>query len=315
VTGIILMYHRVAEAQEDTFDLAVAPQRFDAHVEYLQNLGRVVPLVDILVPSEHLQVAITFDDGYADNATAAAPPLAEAGLPATFFITTGRIGGQHFWWDRLSAGLVADYSKPAGIDVTVAGRDLWLALDDEQACLTSLAFLHQRLQPLPPDEILTVVGELLDRLEAPPPPDDALTMTPEQVLALDALPLVDIGAHTRTHLQLGGQHPSLQRDELQGSMADLTSLLGHPISSFAYPFGDPRSVGDVAPRLAREAGYALACSTTHGAVKRRSDRYVLPRLTVRDWEGSELAAQIRRLSSPDHVRPAAVGRPGSRKRS
>jgi peptidoglycan/xylan/chitin deacetylase (PgdA/CDA1 family) len=297
VTGVILMYHRVAEARQDCFDIAVAPQRFDDHLRYLTGLGWVVPLADILIPTKTLQVAITFDDGYADNATTAAPLLSEAGLPATFFITTGRMGGQHFWWDRLSAGLVTDYPKPTGIDVTVGGRDLWLALDDQQACRTSLAFLHQRLQPLPPDEILTVVGELLDRLEAPPPPDDALTMTPEQVLALDAMPLVDIGAHTRTHLQLGGQHPSLQREELQGSMADLTSLLRHPVSSFAYPFGDPPSVGAEAPRLAREAGYALACSTTHGAVKRRSDRYVLPRLNVRDWEVSELAAQIRAVSS------------------
>jgi peptidoglycan/xylan/chitin deacetylase (PgdA/CDA1 family) len=297
VTGVILMYHRVAEAQLDSYDLSVAPRRFDAHLEHLQSLGRVVPLSDILVPSEELKVAITFDDGYADNATAAAPSLVEAGLPATFFITTARLDGQHFWWDRLAAGLVADYPKPAGIDVAVGGRDLWLALDDEQACRTSLAFLHQRLQPLPPDEILVVVEEVLDRLEAPAPPDDALTMSPDQVLALDAMPLFEIGAHTRTHLQLGGQRTSLQRDELRGSMADLNALLGHPVSSFAYPFGDRVSVGDQAPRLVREAGFALACSTTHGPVRRRSDRYALPRLNVRDWEAPELADQIERLSS------------------
>jgi peptidoglycan/xylan/chitin deacetylase (PgdA/CDA1 family) len=52
-------------------------------------------------PTQRAQVAITFDDGYADN-RAAAVILAAAGLPATFFITVGRIGERReVWWDRL----------------------------------------------------------------------------------------------------------------------------------------------------------------------------------------------------------------------
>jgi len=36
----------------------------------------------------------------------------------------------------------------------------------------------------------------------------------------------------------------------------------------------------------------LACGTDTGAVGRRSDRYLLPRLNVEDWEGEEFAARI-----------------------
>jgi peptidoglycan/xylan/chitin deacetylase (PgdA/CDA1 family) len=296
VTGVILMYHRVAEPIEDAYSLAVSPKRFTEHVEHLARRGGVVPLAEIAQPADALKIAITFDDGYADNATTAAPELAAASLPATYFVTTGRLGGQHFWWDRLSTGLLGAQPRPQGIDVTVGDRSLWLALNDLQAARTSLRFLHRRLRPLPPDELAATVDHLLHRLGATEPPADDCTMTVEQLRVMGQLPMVEIGAHTRTHVQLGGQSKELQRSEVIGSITDLSGVLGRPITSFAYPFGSPEAVGDVAPRLAREAGCVLACSTLHGAVRRSSDTYQLPRLNVRDWNAAELAASIEQIA-------------------
>jgi peptidoglycan/xylan/chitin deacetylase (PgdA/CDA1 family) len=296
VTGVILMYHRVAEPIEDAYSLAVSPQRFTEHVEHLARRGGVVPLAEIAQPADTLKIAITFDDGYADNATRAAPELAAASLPVTYFVTTGRLGGQHFWWDRLSTGLLGAQPRPQGIDVTVGDRSLWLALNDLQAARTSLRFLHRRLRPLPPDELAATVDDLLHRLGATEPPADDCTMTVEQLHVMGQLPMVEIGAHTRTHVQLGGQSKELQRSEVIGSITDLSGVLGRPITSFAYPFGSPQAVGDLAPRLAREAGCVLACSTVHGAVRRSSDTYQLPRLNVRDWNAAELAASIDQIA-------------------
>jgi peptidoglycan/xylan/chitin deacetylase (PgdA/CDA1 family) len=292
MTGVILMYHRVADEPGDPYGLAVTPDRFARHVEHLHRRGGVVPLLDITTPSRATQVAITFDDGYADNVTTAAPLLAGAGLPASYFITTGRLGGQHFWWDRLAVGLVGQYDKPLGVDVSVAGRDLWLALDTPEACLLSLQFVHRRLRPLPPDELLATVEELLAVLGAPAPPDDARTMSTSQLLELSALPGVDIGAHTRTHLQLQDQSRALQEEEVAGSVADLTTILGHPVTSFAYPFGSDGAVGSLAPGLTRDAGCLVACTTEPGPVVSRSLPHLLPRLNVRDWEVDQLAAAI-----------------------
>ena len=251
-------------ADRGCVQLGRVAQRFTEHVEHLARGGGVVPLAEIAQPADALKIAITFDDGYADNATRAAPELAAASLPVTYFVTTGRLGGQHFWWDRLSTGLLGAQPRPQGIDVTVGDRGLWLALNDLQAARTSLRFLHRRLRPLPPDELAATVDDLLHRLGATEPPADDCTMTVEQLRVMGQLPMVEIGAHTRTHVQLGGQSKELQRSEVIGSITDLSGVLGRPITSFAYPFGSPEAVGDVAPRLAREAGCVLACSTVHG---------------------------------------------------
>jgi peptidoglycan/xylan/chitin deacetylase (PgdA/CDA1 family) len=96
--GVILMYHSISK-RKDYFS-STLPEDFAAQVEYLARSGRpVIALSEIirrLRAGEPLRgaVAITFDDGYRDNYTAAFPVLQRYSLPATIFITTGLIG-QH----------------------------------------------------------------------------------------------------------------------------------------------------------------------------------------------------------------------------
>jgi peptidoglycan/xylan/chitin deacetylase (PgdA/CDA1 family) len=67
------MYHRVAEPADDPYALAVRPAHFEQHVEHLRRRADVVPLTDWFEPSRAARIAVTFDDGYVDNATTAAP--------------------------------------------------------------------------------------------------------------------------------------------------------------------------------------------------------------------------------------------------
>lgn len=297
MSAVILMYHRVANVANDVYGIAVTPERFAAQVDSLVAAGNVVPLSEVTAPGRAGRTAITFDDGYVDNALTAAPLLQAAGLPATYFITTGRLGGRRFWWDRLADALLGGHPLPDGADVEVDGRALWLSLADPAARTASLLFLHRRLRPLPPDELAAVVDKVLRGLGTPEPPPDEVSMTVAQLRALADLPHATVGGHTRTHLQLAGQSVALQRDEVAGSLEDLRTLLGRPVSTFAFPFGSRSAVGDVAPGLAREAGCVLACSTDRAAVSASSDPYRLPRLDVRDWTGAELAEQISRVTA------------------
>ena len=290
--SLILMYHRVADIPHDPFDLAVHPDRFAAHVEHLSDLGRTVPIEDVTAGHSAGGVAITFDDGYADNATVAAPMLDAAQLPATWFITAGRLGRRRFWWDRLIEALLGPHPLRDSVDIQIAGRDYWLDLRGAMARTTAVRFLHTRLRPLPPGELEAAVDELVLRMGAPAPGQDDLTMTVEQLRELAGRPLQEVGAHTRTHVQLGGQPEHLQRAEVLGSVHDLSTLLQTPVRTFAYPFGVPDAVGTRAPRLVEEAGCVLACTTSSGVVGRRSRPHLLPRFHVRDWTREEFAAHL-----------------------
>jgi peptidoglycan/xylan/chitin deacetylase (PgdA/CDA1 family) len=121
---LVLLYHRVAHLDHDPYGFAVHPDRFAEQCDVLRRRGDVVPLRD--ANGTRSQVAITFDDGYADNCREACDILAAAGLPATFFITAGRLGQRsEVWWDRLEQ--IVTRCEPAGgyIDVEFDGRRLW----------------------------------------------------------------------------------------------------------------------------------------------------------------------------------------------
>ena len=117
--GVILMYHRIAEVAHDPWGICVSPANFNEHVQVLHRC-RCVSLTQIVAgePAGR-RIAVTFDDGYADNLYAAIPALERADVPATFFITTGGIGVEReFWWDELQR-LIFDRATPARIEFSV----------------------------------------------------------------------------------------------------------------------------------------------------------------------------------------------------
>lgn len=75
----------------------------------------------------------------------------------------------------------------------------------------------------------------------------------------------EIGAHTRTHADLGSvTDPAVLRDEIVTAGRDLSEAVGAPVERFAFAFGWHRNLSVEGFRVAREAGYLAACSCYGG---------------------------------------------------
>ena len=85
----ILTYHSIGSSTHgDYLGLStVSVARFNQDMDIIATMHSV-PLTPMVIPQTELSVAITFDDGYADNLYVAAPLLAERNIPFTVFIAT-----------------------------------------------------------------------------------------------------------------------------------------------------------------------------------------------------------------------------------
>ena len=89
---VVLCYHSVHPSKPFA---SASPADFGRHLDWLAAHCEVVPLDRILDAARSPEgrarpvVALTFDDGYADNYEFAFPLLQSRGLTATFFVTAG----------------------------------------------------------------------------------------------------------------------------------------------------------------------------------------------------------------------------------
>jgi peptidoglycan/xylan/chitin deacetylase (PgdA/CDA1 family) len=93
----------------------------------------------------------------------------------------------------------------------------------------------------------------------------------------------DIGAHTRTHVNLGTTSGAIAQEEIAGARADLEEALGAPVESFAYPFGGQDNMTEHNRRVVKAAGFRCCCSAYGGTINGRTDPFFLPRVPVTTW--------------------------------
>jgi len=91
VPAIVLFYHRVADEHPNPWTMS--RQDFLKQIDWLQDNFDIVSLEEcqhrILSRGNHRPtLAITFDDGYAENCEFALPLLVERRIPVTYFVTT-----------------------------------------------------------------------------------------------------------------------------------------------------------------------------------------------------------------------------------
>jgi peptidoglycan/xylan/chitin deacetylase (PgdA/CDA1 family) len=259
-------------------------------------------------------VAVTFDDGYADNLHNAKPVLERYNVPATFFLASGLIGQQQeFWWDDLDRLLLQPGILPERLSLSVNSStyrwDLgeaahyneeasrrhrrWRAWEEAPTSRHSLYYtLWELLRPMTEGQRGRVLRELQKWAGAAPEGRSSyLPLSLEEAVTLAQGGLAEVGAHTVTHPALSTLSTASQRDEISGSKTQLEELLDHPITDFSYPYG---SLAAETVSIVREAGFACGCATHAGLIRQPTNPFQLPRRHIQDWDGDKFAKRLSR---------------------
>jgi peptidoglycan/xylan/chitin deacetylase (PgdA/CDA1 family) len=270
---LVLTYHRIGEPTDtDDPDLfSATAEDLDRHVELLADRVEIVPAgaadLDLRRPSR--RVAITFDDGYADQVVGA-DVLQARGLPATFFICTGFIDQPHpAWWDEV-AWLVRDISNdlpasrwlPNGL--RIAGRT-------PADIRHGVAAAYKLRVGVDGEEFLDWLAGRTRRPRLSDVDTSTRWMTWDDVRRLRSAGM-EIGGHSVTHPVLANLNRAQQREEIVPSLARLREELKEQVDIFAYPVGARTSFDANTLDVLGEVGVRRAFSFCGGVNRRHRGR-------------------------------------------
>jgi peptidoglycan/xylan/chitin deacetylase (PgdA/CDA1 family) len=297
----ILIFHRVLSQKDSIFPFETDARRFDQILSWIGGWFQVMPLDDAVarlatgtLPAR--AVAITFDDGYADNATIALPILQRHGMVATFFVATSFLDGGRMWNDTVIESVRAYAGKV--LDLSECGLGTYSLGTPEQQ-RDAIGALLQQIKYLEPVQRREAV-EFVQRSVNSSLPDD-LMMTSSQVVQLRRAGM-QIGAHTCSHPILASISDVDAMHEIRGSKETLQSLLQEPVNLFAYPNGKPgKDYLAKHAMMVKQAEFTAAVSTSAGVSSANTDRFQLARFSP--WDIGKLRYGARMMLNLRNINP------------
>jgi peptidoglycan/xylan/chitin deacetylase (PgdA/CDA1 family) len=289
-----LMYHHIARgtARRDVrfrpnIELFVAEEELDKQMRHLSKhyeclaVGEAVALLKAKKLPRRSAI-VTFDDGYRDNLLAL-PILKQYHVPATIYITTGAVNRQRtFWWDEHETILGA----LDRLELHVRGHAHRWDLGTSELKQHAFRQLNRLFKSLPPPEqeeqLEAMRAAARDAGVAGPYADPEAMLSWDEVAALDAEPLITIGAHTIDHYSMRQLSDAELDRQIAGSRDELERRLGHPVQHFAYPFGREEHADTREFVAVDRAGFLSAVTTrpAHWTADTRASLHSLPRMAV-----------------------------------
>jgi peptidoglycan/xylan/chitin deacetylase (PgdA/CDA1 family) len=278
--GLILLYHKISDNElPDIFNLTVTPKNFEDHLEIINEIANPLSLNEYVsrLKSDTLperSIAITFDDGYADNYENAFPLLIKNNIHATIFIASKYIG-THFWWEILYQSILKCDKKEIKLS-----NGLNINLNNDR--LKLFTKLHKEIKKLQFDKIKFIVDELFNKsnLEKSNLINRGMILTELQEISKSNY--IEIGGHTETHSQLSLMKREDQRNDIRENKKYLEENLNKKIKYFAYPYGLSDDYNNESINILKEEEFEAAFVNRNSAVSKFNGHFELPRLWVKD---------------------------------
>jgi peptidoglycan/xylan/chitin deacetylase (PgdA/CDA1 family) len=282
--ALVVAYHAIlTEEKREPFRYHHTIGEFETHLDWLATRCEPVNLAEFERwlrgdwKPRRPPVLMTFDDGYLNTATVAAPILTRKGFPAVFFITSGYIEGARVLWPdevfaRVCAWNGAALQDPGGRTLTVPKE---LAARERMAL--SIVEALKNCNDVHRSEFIGYLARETPYCDPAQDPAVQEFMSWNDVRALAAAGF-DLGSHTVSHPILSNISQDRLRQELRESRAAIERETGLPCKALSYPNGRRRDISDLVVSETAEAGYDLAFTGSNRWCNRKRDRLRLDRI-------------------------------------
>ena len=273
---IVLCYHKINNRVNDWNHITVTPDTFMKQMEFVMNHYDVVTTA-YAYESEHT-VSISFDDGYEDSVTNILPLLEKLRIPATFFISTQRLGSdEEDWCNELSRRIMRGGQEKTKIEIGEE-KISTLSVEDRKKANIQIFNYLKGLDNERRDDWMHFIREWAGA-SSDEPRKEFRMLGFEQLKLLSESELVTIGAHTVNHPSLACLDYNDQEYEIKNSINAIKKITGKAVEQFAYPFGGTRDYNQDTFQILKQNGILRAFSTWNKRIL--SDiNYEIPRICV-----------------------------------
>jgi len=219
---------------------------------------------------------ITFDDGYADNATRVMPMLKNADMTAVVYVSTDYIDQQNlFWFDEVA--YLMRHLPEGKLELAQGRFKVVLGADDRESQRRAFGRFLQSLTDAVRLEVLDEFRKKADISIDPEKFHFAAPLTWDQIRDLRKGG-IEIGSHTKSHGFLDVMTDAELVEQVSGSKARIEKELGEKIVSFSYPNGN---LHEGVTQVVMDAGYSFAVCYDHAIAHLHAvNPLVLPRIHV-----------------------------------
>jgi peptidoglycan/xylan/chitin deacetylase (PgdA/CDA1 family) len=225
--------------------------------------------------------ALTFDDGFENNLSVAAPILADQGIPGTIYATTGFVEENGMSWiDRIEYAVEDCPARTLRVDWT--GQVF--QLDGAESRIEFLKAVRRYVKNDPncdsgrfADELCAELGKP-GRISSDDPLDRKLSW--DQIRATHRNGLILFGGHTHTHPILSFLAPERLAFELDTSLALMRDKGGVDASHYSYPEGLAHCFNETVIAELKARGVRCCPTAIDGTNHTGTDPFHLRRIMV-----------------------------------
>ena len=289
----ILIYHQVVTQRDpmrpDEPTLDEFTQQMALIKQYYQPIA-LSKAVELLAQSKlpANSICVTFDDGYLNNMTVAAPVLNVMGIPATLFVATRFSHGENMWNDNLT-DLISDDNRNK-FDLSLIGLGICFVETVDQRrklagkVIMKVKYLNYGERAKLVNQILLVNG----RFSAP-----AKMMTPTQLQEI-ALSGFEVAGHTQDHPILAVLNKQEQHQQISQGKGELEDWINGEVKGFAYPNGKwGKDYNETSLQVLTQCNFNYAVATDEGISTPKTNPLQLKRFTP--WQKDLLKFHLKLL--------------------
>ncbi len=291
--SIILLYHGVTDSPcrlVENFSKKHLPfEEFERQIRCLAERHTAISLRTMAETLEKDEspgksaVAVTFDDGYENVCRLALPVLEAYQVPATFFLSTGFVGGHRLYWTDEVEDQINRCRKEKLRLSSVGWAGVW-SLATPALRIKCIAHLKNVLKASLPKNRDTLIEELRQACLVSPLEEryavNYRQLSWEMARRLDSSPLFEVGGHTVNHEIMSYLDDEALAWEIDGCLDTLEKELDRRVDLFSYPEGQAEHYSQRVIDALKSRGIRICPSAIDGGNHPGADPFHLKRIMI-----------------------------------